>query len=134
MLTKQIGIDLGTVNLLVAEANKGIVFREPSVVAIVEEKGRTKLMAVGLEAKEIYTTSGGAFDLIISDVVMPEMSGIELFEFISEENADIKFLFISGYAPGKAFKNYSNLKNVHLLQKPYRNTEIANKIRDILDS
>ena len=34
MLTKEIGIDLGTVNLLVAEANKGIIYREPSVVAI----------------------------------------------------------------------------------------------------
>ncbi len=53
MLIKQIGIDLGTVNLLVAEAGKGIIFREPSVVAIMEEKG-TKLMAVGQEAKEMF--------------------------------------------------------------------------------
>ncbi len=52
MLFKQIGIDLGTVNLLVAEVNKGIIFREPSVVAITEDG--TKLVAVGQEAKEMY--------------------------------------------------------------------------------
>ena len=52
MLIKQIGIDLGTVNLLVAEASKGILYREPSVVAITEDG--SKLVAVGQEAKEMY--------------------------------------------------------------------------------
>ena len=52
MLIKQIGIDLGTVNLLVAEVNKGIIFREPSVVAITDDG--TKLVAVGREARDMY--------------------------------------------------------------------------------
>jgi rod shape-determining protein MreB len=63
MLAKQIGVDLGTVNLLVAEVNKGIIFREPSVVAIVEEKG-TRLMAVGREAKEMYGRTPDAIEVM----------------------------------------------------------------------
>jgi rod shape-determining protein MreB len=63
MLAKQIGVDLGTVNLLVAEVNKGIIFREPSVVAIVEEKG-TRLMAVGREAKEMYGRTPQAIEVM----------------------------------------------------------------------
>jgi rod shape-determining protein MreB len=63
MLAKQIGVDLGTVNLLVAEVSKGIIFREPSVVAIVEEKG-TRLMAVGREAKEMYGRTPDAIEVM----------------------------------------------------------------------
>jgi len=63
ILSKQIGVDLGTVNLLVAEVSKGIVYREPSVVAIVDEKG-TKLMAVGQEAKEMYGRTPDAIEVM----------------------------------------------------------------------
>ncbi len=63
MLGKQIGVDLGTVNLLVAEVSKGIIFREPSVVAIVEEKG-TRLMAVGREAKDMYGRTPDAIEVM----------------------------------------------------------------------
>jgi len=63
MFAKQIGIDLGTVNLLVAEVNKGIIFREPSVVAIVQENG-TKLMAVGQEAKDMYGRTPDAIEVM----------------------------------------------------------------------
>ncbi len=69
MLVKQIGIDLGTVNLLVAEANKGILFREPSVVAITEDG--SKLVAVGQEAKEMY---GRTPDVI--EVMRPLRDGV----------------------------------------------------------
>jgi rod shape-determining protein MreB len=62
MLIKQIGIDLGTVNLLVAEANKGILFREPSVVAITEDG--SKLVAVGQEAKEMYGRTPDAIEVM----------------------------------------------------------------------
>jgi rod shape-determining protein MreB len=49
--------------LLVAEVSKGIIFREPSVVAIVEEKG-TRLMAVGREAKEMYGRTPDAIEVM----------------------------------------------------------------------
>lgn len=77
MLTKQIGIDLGTVNLLVAEANKGIIFREPSVVAITEDGN--KLVAVGTEAREMLGRTPDTIEVmrplrdgVIADYVVTE--------------------------------------------------------------
>lgn len=62
MFNKQIGIDLGTVNLLVAEVDKGIIYREPSVVAITEDGA--KLIAVGREAKEMYGRTPEAIEVM----------------------------------------------------------------------
>lgn len=49
--TAEIGIDLGTANILVSAKNKGIIFNEPAVVAI--DKNTKKVVAVGIEAKEM---------------------------------------------------------------------------------
>ena len=96
MLIKQIGIDLGTVNLLVAEANKGIIFREPSVVAIVEEKGSTKLMAVGLEAKEMFGRTPDTIEVMrpLRDGVIADYEVTEamLRYFIRKVSGPIRFL------------------------------------------
>ena len=46
-------IDLGTANTLVYVKNQGIVLNEPSVVAILNSDGKNKVLAVGLEAKEM---------------------------------------------------------------------------------
>lgn len=69
MFVRQIGIDLGTVNLLVAAVNKGILYREPSVVAITEDG--SKLVAIGAEAREMY---GRTPDLI--EVMRPLRDGV----------------------------------------------------------
>ncbi|WP_318504319.1 rod-share determining protein MreBH [Bacillus sp. T3] len=49
--TAEIGIDLGTANILVSSKNKGVIFNEPAVVAI--DKNTKKVLAVGIEAKEM---------------------------------------------------------------------------------
>ena len=62
MLAKDIGIDLGTANILVTLKGKGIVLKEPSVVAIDRKTGN--ILATGMEAKEMlrkntWTNKGG---------------------------------------------------------------------------
>ncbi|NLM09231.1 MAG: rod shape-determining protein, partial [Clostridiaceae bacterium] len=57
MFTKDIGIDLGTANTLVHMKSKGIVIREPSVVAINNNTG--EVLAVGLEAKNMIGRTPG---------------------------------------------------------------------------
>lgn len=49
--SKDIGIDLGTANILVSVKGRGIVLREPSVVAI--DRGTGEILATGFEAKEM---------------------------------------------------------------------------------
>jgi len=53
LFSSDLAIDLGTANTLVSVKGKGIVINEPSVVAIKEDKHRTKVLAVGKEAKEM---------------------------------------------------------------------------------
>jgi rod shape-determining protein MreB and related proteins len=52
-LTQDIGIDLGTANTLICTANKGVVLREPSVVAIDIGQNPPVAIAVGLEARDM---------------------------------------------------------------------------------
>ena len=53
LFSNDLAIDLGTANTLVSVKGKGIVINEPSVVAIKEDKHKTKVLAVGKEAKEM---------------------------------------------------------------------------------
>ncbi len=62
LLTKEIGIDLGTVNVLVYVRGKGVVLQEPSVVAISVEED--KIVAVGEEARAMLGRTPGAFEVI----------------------------------------------------------------------
>ena len=57
-------IDLGTANTLVYVKNQGIVLNEPSVVAILNSDGKNKVLAVGIEAKEMLGRSPGNIDVI----------------------------------------------------------------------
>lgn len=62
MLSKEIGIDLGTVNVLVYVRDKGIVLQEPAVVAISVEEN--KIVAVGEEARAMLGRTPGAFEVL----------------------------------------------------------------------
>ncbi len=60
LFTQDIGIDLGTANTLVFVKNKGIVIREPSVVAVDQKSNPPKVVAVGTEAKEMIGRTPGS--------------------------------------------------------------------------
>ncbi len=59
MLSNDLAIDLGTANTLIYAKGKGVVLNEPSVVAIKEERGQRKVVAVGLEAKRMLGRTPG---------------------------------------------------------------------------
>ena len=59
MWSTDMAIDLGTANTLVFVKNQGIVLNEPSVVAIIEEKGKKSVLAVGDEAKTMLGRTPG---------------------------------------------------------------------------
>lgn len=93
-LASDIGIDLGTANTLVFARDKGIVLREPSVVAI--ENSTRKIMAVGQEAKRMLGRTPGNItalrpmkDGVIADF---EITEAMLRYFISRVHSNIKFM------------------------------------------
>jgi rod shape-determining protein MreB and related proteins len=64
MFSKDMAIDLGTANTLVYVKGEGVVLNEPSVVAIVENQGRTQVLAVGNEAKQMLGRTPGKIQAI----------------------------------------------------------------------
>ncbi len=76
----------------------------------------------------------GSIDLLITDVIMPEMNGKELVKRFYMNDPDLKVMFISGY-PDNAIMHHGVLdEGVVLLQKPFSPRSLALKVREVLDS
>jgi len=72
-------------------------------------------------------------DLLLTDMVMPQMGGIELVENVKAIQPEIKVLFISGYKyPSIITSNVSNLKE-SFLEKPFSLNTLIRKVREVLD-
>jgi two-component system, cell cycle sensor histidine kinase and response regulator CckA len=74
----------------------------------------------------------GPIHALITDVVMPGLSGRELSEQITKIRPQIKVLYMSGYTDQSAFRNGILEKGAELLQKPFGMSTLASKLRDIL--
>jgi CheY-like chemotaxis protein len=73
-------------------------------------------------------------DLVITDIIMPHMSGAELINKLNETWPDLKVLYMSGYTED-AIVHHGVLKTgIPFLNKPFRPIEIALKVREVLDN
>ena len=87
----------------------------------------------GKEALELLRKTSGAIDLLITDLVMPNMNGKELAEKILQLIPEIKIIYVSGYTDKHITHNGLLDEDIHFIQKPYSISELAHKIRTILD-
>lgn len=87
----------------------------------------------GREAVQIILKYIQAIQLLITDQMMPEMSGTALFENISRLQLDLPVLLISGYITKDEIGEYSLDKNLTFLQKPFQPQVLASKVRDVLE-
>lgn len=85
------------------------------------------------EALEIYKKEKGKFHLIISDVVLPDKTGIELVKQILLDNPKQKVIFSSGYLDDKSQWEMIQQKGFKFLQKPYELNELLSAIKEVLD-
>jgi DNA-binding NtrC family response regulator len=99
-----------------------------------EARGYTILSAGnGEEALAIAASHGTTIHLLLSDVVMPGMSGPELASRLSNQLPGLKVLHISGYS-GEAFASQGLLESRALvLQKPFSLDELSTAVRGALD-
>jgi PAS domain S-box-containing protein len=104
------------------------------VKQIMENLGYT-VRAVTGPAEAIKMTRGypGRIHMLITDVVMPEMSGKDLAEEINKVRPDVKVLFMSGYTSNAIVHHGILEKGVSFIQKPFTPESLARKIRDLLD-
>lgn len=76
----------------------------------------------------------GAVDLILSDIIMPDMNGIELITILREKRPKLKAIFMSGYTNSMAVESVGMDIDTVFLQKPFTFEDLARKIRSSLDT
>ena len=86
----------------------------------------------GAEAAEYYRRHLGEIDLVIIDLVMPEMDGAECFELLRKIDPDVKAILSSGYDRFGKAREIIEKGMLGFLQKPYRTSVIGEKILEIL--
>lgn len=89
----------------------------------------------GVEALEIMRELGDVFDLVVSDVVMPEMDGPTLFREVRKTHPALKFIFMSGYAEEAFAKNLpdNQQQKFGFLPKPFSLKQLATTVKDVLE-
>jgi CheY-like chemotaxis protein len=112
------------------EANVRLVARK-----FLEKQGYTVLEAGHpKKALQICQQYGEQIDLLITDVIMPDMSGRELAERLSRIFANLKVLYISGYA-NEALNQHGLLgSGIAFLEKPFSSEALARKVREVLNA
>ncbi len=88
----------------------------------------------GVEALEVIAEYGDTIDIVVSDVVMPEMDGPTLLRELRKIHPDMKFIFVSGYAEDAFAKNLPADAKFGFLPKPFSLKQLAVAVREMLDS
>ena len=89
--------------------------------------------ASGVEALEVMEALEGKVDIIVSDVVMPEMDGPTLLRELRIKYGDVKFIFVSGYAEDAFAKNLPPDAKFGFLPKPYSLKQLAAAVKEKLE-
>ena len=87
----------------------------------------------GVEALRVVEGAKWPVRLLLTDVVMPQMSGRELAARLLERRPDLRVLYVSGYTPDPAFLRAVEEDRVPFLPKPYTVQELLRRVREVLD-
>jgi two-component system cell cycle sensor histidine kinase/response regulator CckA len=99
-------------------------------------RGYTVLQAAnGFEAMEAFETYSGKIDLVVSDVVMPEMDGPTLLCKLRDTNPDVKIIFVSGYAEDAFEKNLpeGDKYKYNFLAKPFTLKQLVGAVKEAME-
>ena len=121
--------------------------RPDELILAVEDEEHVRLMSVGALRELGYTVihapdgavalrmldEHSGVRLVFTDLVMPEMDGIELAAAIREEYPEVRLLFTTGYARNAVSRDGRLKGNVDLISKPFTIAQLAGKVRQVLD-
>jgi two-component system cell cycle sensor histidine kinase/response regulator CckA len=117
-----------------------------TILLVEDEEGLRKLNARGLasrgytvleagngvEAIEVIEGEGGHVDLVVSDVVMPEMDGPTLVKELRQRNPELKIIFVSGYAEEAFEKNLPDSEKFAFLAKPFTLKQLVAQVKETM--
>jgi two-component system cell cycle sensor histidine kinase/response regulator CckA len=86
----------------------------------------------GIEAMEALAQKNGAVDLVVSDVVMPEMDGPTLLKTMRDRNPDLKIIFVSGYAEDAFEKSLPENQQFAFLPKPFTLSQLVAAVKETM--
>jgi two-component system, cell cycle sensor histidine kinase and response regulator CckA len=130
--TEQGSLQQGSETILVVEDQEQVL---RLVSLMLTRSGYRVLTALsGREALRTAESYAGEIHLVISDVIMPDLNGKELFEQLSEVRQGLAILYMSGY-PADVISTHGALDSgINFLRKPFSVHELTAKVRQLLDS
>ena len=103
--------------------------------ALLEKLGYQVLVAAGGSAGlEIYRQNTAKIDLVILDMIMPEMNGAETYERLKEMDSGVKVLFSSGYTMDRVANDIIKQGSQSFIQKPFDIKKLSLKIREAMQN
>jgi CheY-like chemotaxis protein len=125
-------VPTGHETILLAEDEDGV---RTLARLVLESNGYKVIEATnGQDAVDAATRHHGPIHLLISDVVMPQMSGRQLADLLAPNFPGLRVLFISGYTDEAIIRHGVLEDGVAFLQKPFTPTTLARKVRELLDA
>lgn len=122
----------GKETLLIVEDELGVL---EVAAETLRQQGYTVLTASSpAKALQLAQTHAEPFHLLITDVVMPVMSGRELADYLTRLHPQLRVLYVSGYTENTIVHHGVLQEGVHFLPKPYTPSQLIQKVREVLDS
>lgn len=120
----------GTETVLVVEDNAYV--RDLTTRVLAQLRYRVLSAASGEEALAVMESAGGRVDLVISDVIMPGMTGPELYRKVLPRYPGLRILFTSGYSNDAITRHGVLEPGTMFIEKPYPPATVARKVREAL--
>jgi two-component system cell cycle sensor histidine kinase/response regulator CckA len=121
----------GAETILVAEDHNGL--RELAFETLTHLGYAVVVAADGEQAVREFASDPDRFDLLVLDVVLPKLSGPQIYSRICEIKPDVPVIFATGYSADIAALEKAQQQGLPMLQKPYSPRNLAQKIRETLD-
>jgi CheY-like chemotaxis protein len=122
----------GSETLLLVEDEEGV--RTFARRALENGGYRVLIAASGADAMEVARGHAGPIHLLLTDVVMPGLSGRELAEQLLVERPDVRVIYTSGYTDDETVRHGVREAETAFLQKPFTPEELGQRIREVLDT
>lgn len=118
--------------ILLAE-DKPIV-RELTARLLINEGFEVFTAEDGAKAVALFEAHQDTIDLVVSDVVLPQLSGRDIYHRVRAMRPEIPFVFCTGFNPAGAFADFTRENGLILMEKPFDSDELLANIRQLLRS